>query len=110
MAISAIWLQAIQISHRTFAYKALMKCFQLKRNVFTARYETNLDTQFMITFFFTLCPWTAFQSPLSVSFHQRSTLICIYMLLLPEGQAGEVWEPSKKGKKKSQVLSEIGER
>ena len=29
-------------------------------------------------------------------FHQRSTLIFIYMLLLPEGQAGEAWEHSKK--------------
>jgi len=31
--------------------------------------------------------------PLSVSFHQRSLLSFIYMLLLPEGQTGEVWEP-----------------
>jgi hypothetical protein len=31
---------------------------------------------------------------LSVSFHQCSTLIFFYMLLLPEGQPGEVWEPA----------------
>jgi len=30
----------------------------------------------------------------SVSFHQRSTLIVIYMLLLPDGQMNESWEPS----------------
>jgi len=32
----------------------------------------------------------------SVSFHQCSILIFIYMLLLPEGQTGEAWESSKK--------------
>jgi hypothetical protein len=31
-----------------------------------------------------------------VSFHQRSTLIFIYMLLLPQGQSGEACKPSKK--------------
>jgi hypothetical protein len=36
------------------------------------------------------------QFPLSVLFHQCSTLIFIYMLPLPEGHIGEVWEPSKK--------------
>jgi hypothetical protein len=34
--------------------------------------------------------------PLSVSFHQRSTLIFNYMLLLPEGQTDAAWEPSNK--------------
>jgi len=34
--------------------------------------------------------------PLSVSFQQWSLLIFIHMLLLPEGQTGEAWEPSKK--------------
>ena len=34
--------------------------------------------------------------PLSVSFHQCSTLIFIYTLVLPEGQTGETWEPPKK--------------
>jgi hypothetical protein len=34
--------------------------------------------------------------PLSVSFHQCSILIFIYMLLLLEGQTGEAWKPSKK--------------
>ena len=33
---------------------------------------------------------------LSLSFHQCSTFISIYSLLLPEGQTGEAWEPSKK--------------
>ena len=42
---------------------------------------------------------------LSVSFHQRSTLIFIYMLFLPEGQTGETWEPSKRT-----ALTEIAER
>jgi hypothetical protein len=32
----------------------------------------------------------------SVSFHQCSILICIYTLLLAEGQTGEAWEPSRK--------------
>jgi hypothetical protein len=36
-----------------------------------------------------------FVFPLSTSFHQCSILIFIYMLLLPEGQAGEAWEPPK---------------
>ena len=35
------------------------------------------------------------QFPLSVSFHQCSILIFIYMLHLPEGQKGEVCKPSK---------------
>jgi len=34
--------------------------------------------------------------PLSSSFHQRSTLVFIYMLPSPERQMGEAWEPSKK--------------
>jgi hypothetical protein len=38
----------------------------------------------------------ALQFPLSVSFHQCSILIFIYMSPLPEGHIGEVWEPSKK--------------
>jgi len=33
---------------------------------------------------------------LSVSFPQNSILTFIYVLLLPEGQTGEAWEPSKK--------------
>ena len=37
-----------------------------------------------------------FSFSLSVSFHQCSIFIFIYMLLLPDGQAGEAWEPSKK--------------
>jgi hypothetical protein len=36
-----------------------------------------------------------FSFPLSVSFHHCSILIFIYILLLPEGQMGEAWEPSK---------------
>ena len=28
--------------------------------------------------------------------HQCSIIICIYVVLLPEGQAGKVWELSKK--------------
>jgi hypothetical protein len=43
---------------------------------------------------------------LSVSSHQFATLIFIYMLLLPEGQTGEAWEPSEE----SGDLSEFGER
>ena len=37
-----------------------------------------------------------FGFPLSLSFHQRPTLIFVYMLLLPDGQMGEAWEPYKK--------------
>ena len=33
--------------------------------------------------------------PLSMSFHQISTIIFTLQVLLSEGQAGEVWEPSK---------------
>ena len=36
------------------------------------------------------------QFPLSVSFHHHSLLIFICILLLPEGQKFEAWEPSKK--------------
>jgi hypothetical protein len=46
------------------------------------------------------------QFPLSVSFHQCSSLIFIYMLLLPEGQRGEAWEPSTSNRK----LESIGQR
>jgi hypothetical protein len=35
-----------------------------------------------------------FSFPLSVSFHQCSIIICILVLLLPGGQAGEAWEPT----------------
>ena len=38
----------------------------------------------------------ALQFPLSVPFQQCSTLFFNYMFLLPEGQTGEAWEPSKK--------------
>jgi len=34
--------------------------------------------------------------PLSILFHQCSILIFTYMVLLPERQTGEAWEPSKK--------------
>jgi hypothetical protein len=46
----------------------------------------------------TLCQvfLSAFLFPLSVPFHQCSTLIFIYMLLLPEEQVGQAWELSKK--------------
>jgi hypothetical protein len=37
-----------------------------------------------------------FRFALSVSFHQCSILIFIYMLLLPEAQTGETWKPSNK--------------
>ena len=37
-----------------------------------------------------------FRFPLSTIFHQRSILMFIYMLHLPQGNTGEVWEPSKK--------------
>ena len=43
-----------------------------------------------------------FRFPLSLWFHQSSTFIFIYMLLLPR-QTGEVWKPSKN------ALSEVGE-
>ena len=51
-----------------------------------------------------------FRFPLSVSPHQRSKLIFIYMLLLPEGQKGEDWEPSKTavGRIWQDVLSHFG--
>jgi hypothetical protein len=42
------------------------------------------------------CNRTALPLPLCVSFHQCCTSIFNYMLLLPEGQTGEAWEPSKK--------------
>ena len=42
------------------------------------------------------CQYHSTHSPLSVSFHQCSTLIFIYMFLLPEGKLGEVWKISKK--------------
>jgi hypothetical protein len=51
-----------------------------------------------------VCPKT-FGFPPAVSFHQCSTLIFSYMLLLPEGQAGEAWEPSE-----SDALQDIGEQ
>jgi len=46
-----------------------------------------------------------FLFPLSVSFHQCSTLIFIYLLLLLEGQTGEPWKSSKKA-----ISFGIGER
>jgi hypothetical protein len=45
-----------------------------------------------------------FRLPLSVSFHQCSILVFIYMLLLSERQTSELWEPSK-----NNAVSEIGE-
>jgi hypothetical protein len=35
-----------------------------------------------------------FSFPLSVSIHQYSVFVFIYMLLLPVGKTGETWEPS----------------
>jgi len=43
--------------------------------------------------------------PLSLPFHRCSILIFIYTLLLPEGQADEIWAPSKK----AMPFSETGE-
>jgi len=42
------------------------------------------------------CKSDYFGFPLSLSFHQRPTLVFTYMLLLPERQTDEAWEPSKK--------------
>jgi hypothetical protein len=42
-----------------------------------------------------------FGSPLSVSFYQYTILIFIYMLLLPEGQTVEAWEPKSSAVQKS---------
>jgi hypothetical protein len=41
-------------------------------------------------------PVLQFSPVSSLPFHQRSTPIFIYMLLLPDGQMNEVWKPSKK--------------
>jgi hypothetical protein len=45
-----------------------------------------------------LCQYVSqyFCFPLSVTFHQCTILILIYMLLLPEGQTDEDWVPSEK--------------
>jgi hypothetical protein len=48
--------------------------------------------------------WDRFFFPLSVWFHQRITLVFIKILLLPEAQTVEGWEPSK-----SNALLEIVE-
>jgi hypothetical protein len=47
----------------------------------------------------------ALRSPLSVSFHQCSTLIFICMLLLAEGQTGEAWEEPFKSTRQSRSLA-----
>jgi len=41
-------------------------------------------------------PSEHFSFLLSVSFHQRSTFVFMYMLLVLEWQTGKAWEPSKK--------------
>ena len=46
-----------------------------------------------------------FDYPLSVSFHQRAILICIYRLLLPEGQ-----EVKPENYAKNSELPELGKR
>jgi hypothetical protein len=46
-----------------------------------------------------------FNFSLSVSVHQRSTRIFILILLLSEGQAGEVWEPSDKAWEKRSIFT-----
>jgi hypothetical protein len=50
-------------------------------------------------------PAQNFDSLLSVSLHQSSTFIFIYMLLLPKGQMGETSKPIQ-----CNALSEIGDR
>ena len=70
-----------------------------RRSEFTARYEPKYNAgQF-------LCRkewhWGRFSSeyicfPMSVSFHQCSQLIFMCTVILPEGQTGKAWEPSKK--------------
>jgi hypothetical protein len=40
-------------------------------------------------------PYPYIDFPLAISFHLCSNLICTYMLLLPDGETGEAWEPSK---------------
>jgi hypothetical protein len=46
-----------------------------------------------------------FSFPQSLSFHERSTLILIYMLLLSEGQTGVAWEPAKRNAREILVPS-----
>jgi len=55
-------------------------------------YRGSVDVRFFVD---TVVLGQAFVS-LSLSFHQCFTLISIDILLLPVGQTGEVWEPSKK--------------
>ena len=100
-------------NQRLFHCTALTGWFlSLRRSVFTARYESNIYIQFGL---FTAKPWIRSQAnlfaicsgqsgtetvftpsssvfPLSLSFHQRPTLIFIYMLLLSEGLTRETWE------------------
>jgi len=40
-------------------------------------------------------PYPYIDFPLPVLFHLCSVLICTYMLLLPDGETGKAWEPSK---------------
>jgi hypothetical protein len=40
-------------------------------------------------------PYPYIGFPVPVSFHVCSFLICTYMLLLPDEETGEAWEPSK---------------
>ena len=67
------------------------------------RYKTNLyilgrfiSLMDKVTLGQVVFPPEYFSFPLSVSFHQCSTFIFIFTLLIPDGQTLEVWEPSKK--------------
>jgi hypothetical protein len=95
----------------------------LTRSVFTAQYDLNLWLEFYFSLWnrvmaqavsgqgsipgqsmwdlkWTMWHWDRFffeyfRFLLSVSFHQCSIFIFIYLLLLPKGQTGAAWEPSK---------------
>ena len=71
------------------------------RRILTAETQVRSQANQCVTCGGQQCHWDRCNSdyfgfPLSLPFHKRSTLIFTYTLLLPEGQEGKAWEPSKK--------------
>jgi hypothetical protein len=106
---SAAWSRTSQRIHTVSAIKNSRAMYKHKHTVPWPRssasdlwpQRTEFDVKSVHVTFMTKWQWDGsycegFSFPLSVSFHQCSIGVFIYMLILPEGQRSEAWETTEK--------------
>jgi hypothetical protein len=109
----AVGTESLNIIQVTYLLASRAMAHAVSRRPLTADATGWIPGQFMWDLCWTKWHWDRYFSEyvnfsLSVSFHQCLILTFIYILLLPEGQIGEGWEPSKNkplSKKSTLVLT-----